>query len=251
MRPALASVILLLAFVHLQPLTVKAARGGSKADCHLRQVDNCLDTIEAISNDQKSAELLKTVGGLEKLCKASADTSACVSSQFRKCATPTHRELYKFFADHFDHSMNNFCQDGQPRQKFLKESPCIVDKVLKKPEYRKQCVDNYLATLDKTQASTDTTVKINTACCSYNRWEECMYTMINKECGVNARSSMEYFIKKAIGTTSNSICNDASFKYSSKKCTKLYAAPGTKPKGRNSQNPITKYIVAYMGFLFN
>ena len=128
------------------------------------------------------------------------DTSACMSSNFRKCATPTHRELYKFFADHFDHSMNNFCQDGEPRRKFLKESPCIVDKasqpinqsigylhefklisffrpqVLKKPEYRKQCVDNYLATLDKTHASTDTTVKINTACCSYNRCENCMYT---------------------------------------------------------------------------
>ena len=69
MRPALASVILLLAFVHLQS-TVEAARGNAgKGDCHLKQLDTCLDTIENISNDPKSADLLKTVAGLEKLCK--------------------------------------------------------------------------------------------------------------------------------------------------------------------------------------
>lgn len=245
-RGLLAGSILLacLAIVPLQ-----AARGG-KGDCHLKQWDECIEKSETYTNDPKSAELLKTVAGVEQICKLTLESTTCSETLFKRCATPLHRDLMRFFSDHAKASMNQFCQDGEPRRKFLQESPCIVDKVLSTPEYRAQCVDNYLATLDKTKASTETTVKINTACCSYNRWEECMYTMVNAQCGTNARASMEYFIQKALGTTTNAVCNDASFKYTSKRCTKLYAAPGTKPKGKNSDNPITKYIVAYMGFLF-
>ena len=50
------------------------------------------------------------------------------------------------------------------------------NQVLKKEDYKQKCVNSYLATLDKMEKQDDTAVKINTACCSYNRWEHCMYT---------------------------------------------------------------------------
>lgn len=45
---------------------VLAAR--AKNDCHLKAVDTCLETVEKISNDPTSQELLKTKEGVKKIC---------------------------------------------------------------------------------------------------------------------------------------------------------------------------------------
>lgn len=228
--------------------SIDAAR--AKNDCHLKQLDACLEKVEKVSNDPNSQELLKTEAGVKQICAASLETANCMEEAFKKCATPTHRELFKFFNDHFLKSMSAFCDSKEQIQKFTSESTCIVDKVLKKQDYKSKCVTSYLATLDKMEAQQDTSVKINTACCSYNRWENCMYTLIVKECGTTARESAALFFSNALGVTSKGFCNDASFKYTSKRCTKLYAPANATSKGKNSDNPITKYILSYVGFLF-
>lgn len=61
--------------------------------------------------------------------RASLETANCMEEAFKKCATPTHRELFKFFNDHFMKSMSAFCESKEQIQKFTAESTCIVDKV--------------------------------------------------------------------------------------------------------------------------
>jgi len=241
-------VILILCSVLLLINFGSAAR--SKNDCHLKNIDACLEQVEKISNDPTSQELLKTAAGVRKICDGSIGSSKCMEEGFKKCATPTHKEFFKFFNDHFLKSMSQFCDSKEQVARFTAESTCVVDKVLKQKDYKSKCVNSYLATLDKMQSQTDTAVKINTACCSYNRWENCMYTLITKECGPTAREATALFVSNALGVTSKGFCNDASFKYSSKRCTKLYAPANAVSKGRNSDNPITKYILTYVGFLF-
>jgi len=90
---------------------------------------------------------------------------------------------------------------------------------------------------------------LDTTCCAYNRWNECTNALIVKECGQDAKKAMQYFIDKAVGDTANTLCSDTAFNFKSQKCRKLYAPQGTKPK-KNSNNPISKYITSYMGFLF-
>lgn len=48
----------------------------------------------------------------------------------------------------------------------------------------------------------------------------------------------------------NLICSSTAFDPTSKRCSALYATPGTKPQGKLSDNPVTKYIASYFGFLF-
>jgi hypothetical protein len=48
--------------------TVIYAAAKAKGDCHLKQLDDCLETVEKISNDPTSQELLKTKEGIKKIC---------------------------------------------------------------------------------------------------------------------------------------------------------------------------------------
>lgn len=224
----------------------KKSKGGS---CHLKAIDTCLEKVEAVTNNRSSAALLKTAEGVEQLCKVMLDNIECNKNYMKRCSTPLHKELYDFFIDGVVKSMDQFCKPGQIRKSFLQHSTCIHDKVLQKQEYRTKCVENYLATLDKTNTLSNIDDRLDTSCCAYNRWEECSYTLVAKECGADAKKSMQHFVEKAFGDTANTLCTDAAFNFKSNKCRKLYAPAGTKPR-KNSTNPITKYITSFLGFLF-
>ena len=45
-----------------------ALAARAKNDCHLKAIDTCLETVEKISNDPTSQELLKTKEGVKKIC---------------------------------------------------------------------------------------------------------------------------------------------------------------------------------------
>lgn len=46
--------------------SIDAAR--AKNDCHLKQLDTCLEKVEKVSNDPNSQELLKTDAGVKQIC---------------------------------------------------------------------------------------------------------------------------------------------------------------------------------------
>ena len=46
------------------------------------------------------------------------------------------------------------------------------------------------------------------------------------------------------------VCNKNEFPFNSSKCKKFYAEPGTVPKGKLSDHPVTKYLATFFAFLF-
>jgi len=49
-------------------VSTEAAR-KKKKNCHLKEVDKCFDKIEKETNNEKSAALIKTSEGLDKICR--------------------------------------------------------------------------------------------------------------------------------------------------------------------------------------
>lgn len=229
-------------------------RGRGKAgSCHMKDVEKCLEVVEKQGGDGKQSELIKTSKGLDTICKNSLDVVKCLKAYMKKCGTPLQRELFDFGTEHFQKSVEQFCSaNGQARANFLANSPCIHDKVLKEKNYKDNCVTPLLATLDNTKKLEKPDDRLDASCCGYNRWETCTYGLIEKSCGAAGREAMTTFMRKAFAGFSDMICtHNKLFEPKSSRCNKLYAPAGTIPKGKLSDNPVTKYMAAYFGFLFN
>lgn len=220
-----------------------------KGNCHLKEIDTCIGKLDKYSN-RNSSNLLTSSRGLDEICTNSLDVVNCVRNYMTKCGTPLQRELFEFGIEQFSKSIDQFCKPGPLREEFLSNSPCIVNKVISKNNYREKCVNNFLSTIDKTNKQKELDDRLDTICCSYNRWEGCAFGLIKKECGEQGKTSMHNFIDKAFGGLTNMICSSTAFDPTSQRCTSLYAANGVKPKGKLSDNPVTKYIASYFGFLF-
>ncbi|RWS25936.1 hypothetical protein B4U80_03697, partial [Leptotrombidium deliense] len=118
----------------------------------------------------------------------SLDVVKCIKGYMKKCGTPLQRELFDFGTEHFQKSVEQFCApNGESRTKFLAESPCIHDKVLKQKAYKDNCVNPLLATLDHTKQLENQDDRLDASCCGYNKWEACTFGLIDKSCGAPAK----------------------------------------------------------------
>ncbi|XP_074601462.1 uncharacterized protein LOC141855353 [Brevipalpus obovatus] len=220
-----------------------------KGSCHLKEIDQCIGRLDKY-NSNNSSKLLTTSRGLDEICTNSLDVVTCFRNYMTKCGTPLQRELFEFAIEQFSKSIDQFCKPGPLREEFLRNSPCIVNRVISKSNYKDKCVNNFLSTIDKTNKLKEMDDRLDTICCSYNRWEGCVFNLIEKECTEKGKIAMQNFIDKAFGGLTNLICSSNAFDPASQRCTSLYAAPGARPKGKLSDNPVTKYIASYFGFLF-
>ncbi|RWS02059.1 hypothetical protein B4U79_00961 [Dinothrombium tinctorium] len=217
----------------------------------MKDVDKCFDNVEKTSNNPKSSELIKTSKGLDQICSNSLDVVKCLKGYMKKCGTPIQRELFDFGTEHFTKSTEQFCAaNGAARRTFLQHSPCIHDKVISQNTYRENCVNPMLATLDKTKELEVLDDRLDASCCAFTRWTECTNDLINKNCGAEAVNAMKSFVSDAIGGLSNMVCTKKAFDPNKSRCKKLYADKSAKAKGKLSDNPVTKYVASYFGFLF-
>ena len=53
------------------------------------------------------------------------------------------------------------------------------DKVLTQNEYKDNCVQPMLASLDKTKEFSKPDDRLDASCCSYNRWSDCQLGFVN------------------------------------------------------------------------
>lgn len=154
---------------------------------------------------------------------------------------------------------------------FLKYSPCINSKVITRRPYHRKCVNDVLASIykgqeifnntiddpnlfdiEKTRAKGLSDVVLDLSCCSYNRFEECSNALIIKECGQEAVDAMNDFTTKTFGGTMNMICPRALFNPKEETCTKVLPPTGADPHSATLfNNPLGKYALSYMNFLFN
>lgn len=122
-------------------------------------------------------------------------------------------------------------------------------KVLSQNDYRSTCNNDYLAAVEATEVD-DPDLSLDIMCCGYNRWEECAIGKINDACGDKAKVEFEKFVTKMLGSMTRRTCPADVFDPNTESCVKAMPPKGTKPKGKKSDNAISKYIAGFASFLF-
>lgn len=230
-------------------------RNRKKSDqCHLREVESCINKMQALSKGKDPTSIIATSKGLDKICSTiKDDTIKCAKNYGKKCGTPLHREMMDLILDQITSRLSKFCKHDNPeRAEFLKESPCMHKKVLSTEEYKKTCNNQYMAAVDQIDSSvTDNQDESHgRMCCAYNTWHACSSKMIEDACGANAIKQYENFMGGVTGTLTNMACPKDLFPESSKECQKYKPVPGTKAKGKLGDNALTKYITSLFSFMF-
>jgi len=229
-----------------------------------------MEKMETLGKREDASNIITTDTGLSELCETVDESMVCIKGFIKKCGTPIHRELFDFVLEQFSESVKLFCKSGETRSTFLKHSPCINNKILTQKNYHKTCVSDIFAAIDKgvglfnktrddpnlfdiekSSARTLSDSILDLTCCSYNRFESCSQALIVKECSQEAVDAMINFTEKTFGGTMTLVCPRSMFNPKDEMCTKVMPPMGAEAKGRLSDNPLGKYMLTYMNFLFN
>lgn len=231
-----------------------SSKKGKKDPCHLKEVEVCLNKVQALGKRKDPTSLIANNEGLNTICKTvREDLSKCVKGYIKKCGTPLHREVTDLVIDQVTTSAERFCDEKNPeRAKFLKESPCIHKKVLSQESYKTTCNNNFLLTVDQIEAqnNVDADKTHATICCGYNKWDDCTSKLIAKECGKEAVDSFQLFVGDAFGTVTKMMCPQSLFATKKNICKDVLPKEGTVSKGKLGDNALTKYVVSTFSFLF-
>ena len=251
---AIALIVALIIFIVSVECSKKRNRYRSKrpkGTCNLSELDKCLDRLEGYRNSTDTYKLLKDSHGLNEICSTVQETISCFKQYVERCGTPLQYELFDFTLEYFTKSIDKFCKPGPERDAFLKHSPCAVEKVLGTQETKKTCNNPFLATIEKSDKNSSLDHRLDSVCCSYNRWEDCLMTSIEKECGKDGRESIFNFLDKAFAGLIRMVCNHDEFNYKLDKCKAVFAPDGVEVDLRTTDHPFLKYLASYFGFLFN
>jgi len=120
---------------------------------------------------------------------------------------------------------------------------------LSQNDYKTACNNDYLAAVEATD-NDDADKSLDTMCCGYNRWETCAINKIGDSCGAKGKDEFEKFVQKMFGGMTKRMCPNDIFVPTSNTCTKALPAKGTKPKGKKSENAVSKYVAGFASFLF-
>jgi len=226
-------------------------RRRPREQCHGKEVDKCLEKVHQMTKGPNPSRIIKTEEGVNKLCETTEQTTKCFKGYMKKCGTPLQRELFEFAIEYFVKTVEQFCTgDNDLKRTFLKHSPCINDKVIESDEYKATCISDYLVAVEHIAKVNSSDDKLDTLCCSQNQWEQCAHAQIVTQCGEEAKASFITFTDKAFGGLSSTICPSKIFNPKAKICKKALPPAGTKPKGKSSENPVSRYLSAYFAFLF-
>ena len=191
------------------------------------------------------------------------------------------KELFDFFLESFTKTVEEFCGNPETKQskwslqlfllfisnlcfttncanslscsELLVHSPCIVDKVFETNDYRTNCVDKFLSAVDYLNSTKRVTQddRYDTACCGFTQWQKCSRDRVTAACGKEAFDSFEQYILNTFGGFNGQICPEDVFAVGSNTCIKALPPPGTKSKGKLSDNPLTQFMSINFGFLFS
>jgi len=245
-------------------------RKKSGPNCHLKEIDKCLEKMEALGKRPHASNIIATEEGLNELCSTVTGTTDCMKAYMKKCGTPIQRELFDFIIEQFVESVNDFCKGGDSKETFLKHSPCINEKILSTKEYHTKCVNDIFAAIDKGQRLLNSTIDdaevfnfekssakslsdklLDISCCAYNRFEKCTNELIVKECGPDGVAAMNDFADKTFGGGMNRICPKKIFNLEKKLCDILPPVGSDPKKQELKNNPFGKYMLTYLNFMFN
>ncbi|XP_074599861.1 uncharacterized protein LOC141854174 [Brevipalpus obovatus] len=221
----------------------------TKANCHLKELDKCIKSLEKYKNDTNAYKLITNDRGLDEICSNSQASLTCFGGHIENCGTPIQKEMFDFMTEQFTKSIDKFCKPGDLRREFLQYSPCIAEKVLNSTEFKTKCNNPYLAAIGKVEKLDNLDERLDLTCCSYNRWESCAFNLTEKACNGTGRENLYNFLNQAFAGLSNLFCKQDDFDFLGNRCVSLYPVNDTATEAsKNSTNPITKYLTSYFGF---
>jgi len=232
-------------------------RGRKRDQCHLREMELCLNKMQQLGKGPNPSEIITTNAGINRICfTIREDMVKCIKGYFKKCGSPLHREVLDLMIDQMTNRATKFCRDDNPAKiKFLEHSPCMHEKVLSTNEYKIGCNNNFLAVVDQIddpvdqlQGKAESTHE--TLCCGYTTWRECTSGLILTSCGQEAVVAYKGFLGNAFGTMTNMACPAEQFPADSEQCKRIKPKPGVKAKGKLGDNALTKYVTGMFSFLF-
>jgi len=252
---SIALMVVLIGQLDAQRNNRRNRKRGRKDQCHLKEMESCINKMQQLGKGPDPTSLIATSGGLDKICKTiREDMIKCVKAYTKKCGTPLHRELIDLILDQITNRISRFCkQDNPNRKKFLTQSPCIHEKVLRTEEYKTGCNNNFLAAVDRIddeKVTDKADSNHDQVCCGYVTWNDCTTKLISDKCGTDAVESYTDFLGEAFGTLTGMACPADLFPVESNTCKKLRIVPGTKSKGKLGDNALTKYVTSMFSFLF-
>jgi len=224
---------------------------GKGQNCHLKQIDDCLDKMKKLTNTTEPSNIIATKEGIDEICSTFDGVFTCIKAYIKKCSTPLHKELFDFATESITKQIDKFCTDEVTKKKLLEHTPCINEKVLKTNAYNNRCRNDFIAAAEKTQNEDILDDKLDIFCCGFNKWDECTNNMIAKECGASAVSNMRNFLTKAVGGITTMVCPKKLFNHKAQNCLAVLPKPGTKPNWKFLDNPVGKYFSSYFAFLLN
>lgn len=244
--------------------------------CHLQQIDSCFLPMAALKAE--AGEIITSEPGINKFCSTVSTSVSCLKSYLRRCSTPLQRELFNFFTEQFSLRVDEFCNSTSLKQQLLAHSPCIQSNVFTSREYQSTCVNDLLAAFNSgrnlvtrrfadpgalisssVSESTDIENKIHTSdslldisCCGFNRFSSCFQERVERFCGKEAVAAINFFTSRTFGIGMDRMCPISLFSHESPTCKSILPMPGTEPNfGDLKDNPLGKYVMQYLGFLFD
>jgi len=111
-------VVLLIGQAVAQRQNRRRNRGRKRDQCHLREMEACLNKMQDLGKGPDPTSIIATNEGLNRVCKTiREDMVKCVKAYFKKCGSPLHREVLDLMIDQITNRVSKFCRDDNPAKK--------------------------------------------------------------------------------------------------------------------------------------
>lgn len=239
--------------------------------CHLRQIDTCFSPMLSLTS--RVSDIITTETGVNKFCSTVSGSMVCLKNYLRRCSTLLQREMFNFFSDQFSHRVDEFCNSTVLKRQLLAHSPCIQSQVFSNKQYQSTCVndlmvafntgrsllvnrltasDDIVSTLTSRNQVIASDRLLDVSCCGFNRFTNCFQRRVNESCGRDAVTVIDMFTSRTFGIGMDKICPVKLFNPSSAACENILPIEGSQSDvGQLNDNPFAKYIMQYLGFLFD
>lgn len=209
--------------------------------CHLRELDLCLASVLVFA--QAPAQNKVTENDIVKQCKYFGDTENCFKNYTTSCSTKPQRALIDFASDGVIKTFKDYCTPGSSlRKSFIQHGECLN---LQRQKTNKCLVDFQAAIERTTTNAAKWKDRPSTLCCAYDRYRNCLTTIVEPACGHDAVELGEVFVRSLFSRAFHVTC--IKHKHSSALCKSLLPAKGTIPRGPKSSSVISKLMSTITG----
>lgn len=212
-----------------------------EASCHMKAIDKCIYPGFYFTHRPNTTGIVPNRKEFELMCKVTRKVLKCIDKYMADCGTDAFAGIFALIHEQIVNSMAELCREGPMKEDFLKYSPCIHAQVKRDKTYKETCVNDLQAGLEYMSNLTSIEEWLDTGCCVYNIWEDCITNMTVDRCG-GGETAVYNLIDRASGGIIHIVCRRNVFDANSDWCKSKLPPPGTKAKGRYSNSALSKYF---------